>query len=164
MILDDRVLKFEEEEQHEALKVVLANAALHLCFHDSFPKDVLVMGDNWYMLVPIDYSIQNSSDIDEQMRYNIRAQIKDKYFTGKRCNPISHIIERLKNDIQNEELALLLFSEDRVREAENLWPVKEEFTGWYVAHYDNKKISVFPYARNTFETNPIEVTPNMPHG
>lgn len=155
MILDDTVLEFEEREEHEAFKVILTNAALHLRFHDSFPKDVLMMGDNWYILAPIQYSTQKMS--------NIREPIKNNYFTGKRYHRIPHIIGKLKNDIKGEELALLLFSEGRVFEADILWPDKERFAGWYIVNYDNKKISVFPYARKTFEINPIKVSTNMPH-
>jgi len=158
MPLDDMIEKLGIEEENKAMEVV-ANVLTHLPAHDSFPKYALLMGFNWYMLAQVDfYTPPYSSDEQYPEWYEVKTNLEVVGFTQDEYHFIPDILKKLEKSIQNEELALLMFSELRILEADAWWLDKEESSGWYTAHYDSKKLSVFPYARETFETNQIVVS------
>ena len=155
MPLDDMIKKLGMEDENEAMEVV-ASALTYLPVHDSFPKYALLMGFDWYMLAQVDfYTPPYSSDEQYPEWYKVKTNLEVVGFIQDEYHLITDILKRLEKKIQNEELALLLFSEARSLEADGLWPDRKEFEGWYTAHHDGKKLSVFPYARETFEANPI---------
>ena len=159
MALNDLIEKLEMEDQKEAMGVLLTNALTHLMFHDTYPKYSLLLGVNWYMLAQVEDNIEHySPDKGQPMACTARINLKVVASTEDKYYFMPDILKRLENNIPYKDLALLLFSEARILEADRLWPNKEKLSGWYTVDYDGKKLSVFPHARETFEINTVAVT------
>lgn len=156
MVLDDIISEITLENEGEAISVVLANFKVHLDFYDSFPKESVLLGNNWYFLADTKYTIQKPP-CGSILPSDLSARIISKS-QFRRNLPIPQVLEKIKKYAKGKEIALLLFSEARVGEAHSLWPDKDNRTCWYVVNEDDKKISVFPYARSTYEMNPVEVS------
>lgn len=155
MILEDVISESTLENGREALSVVLANIKVHFDYYDSFPKDSVLLGDNWYFLTHIDYKIHKPPCGSTLLSdFSVSVVSNDQF---RRNLPIPEVLERIKKYAKEEEMALLLFSGGRVDEAYRLWSDKDRRNGWYIVNEDDKKISVFPHARITYERNPVQV-------
>jgi len=157
MTLDAIIDGWSDEHINAAENMVNGTAIKNKELFKKMPLDVVVTGDNWYIVFQLTY--QESLDIPKNGDYVITGYFHNIERQGGNISrkgyvPLEQVLKYAEDEglITSDELALIPVTQRTQEDARSLGAISGERDDWYIVQRGDKPIRVFKYTPD-YETS-----------